>query len=157
MLSHLSLGEFHPVLIHLPIAFVLAGFVMDLCAWMLKRPSFLTAGHWFFILAALLLIPTVITGWYAKELYTPGDPDVINHQNLAIATALFLLPYAMLRTYCLAKEHAFSIYLYPLLSLIAVTLIGNTAELGGIVVRGKGIMYKSARKAGEPLPYDRVK
>lgn len=157
MFSQLALGDFHPVLIHLPIAFAIAGLVMDLCAWILNRPPFLTAGHWFFIIAAILIIPTAITGWYAKEFYAPADPDVLNHQNLAIITAFFLLLYGILRAYCLSQGHAFSIYLYLLLSLIAVSLIGNTAELGGIVVRGKGIMYKSARQPGYPLPYDRVK
>ncbi|MCE5316900.1 MAG: hypothetical protein LLG04_05995, partial [Parachlamydia sp.] len=107
--------------------------------------------------AALLLIPTAITGFYAKEFYAPADPDVLNHQNMAVLTALFVIGYAALRTYCLTQGHFFSIYLYLALSLIAVSMIGTTAELGGIVVRGKGIFFQSKRGEGYPLRYDRVK
>lgn len=157
MLSQIALGDFHPALMHLPITLVIAGFAMDVCACISKRSSFLTAGHWFFIFAALFLIPTALTGWFAKGLYAPADPDVLNHQTLAIATALFVLSYAFLRTYCFSMGHSFSMYLYLILSLLAVSLIGSTAELGGIVVRGKGILYKSSRTPGYPLPYDYVK
>lgn len=159
MFTQLSLGEFHPVLIHLPIALVIIGFIFDLLSWILvtKREQFLTLGHWFFLFAAILIIPTAFTGWYATDFYPATDPDVYRHAVMAVITAVYLFGYGVFRACCLYTKQIFSIYLYVILSLIAVILIGVTAELGGIVVRGKGIFLQSAREPGYPLPYNQVK
>lgn len=159
MFSQISLGEFHPVLIHLPIALVILGFIFDLLAWVLgtKREQFLTLGHWFYLFAALLVIPTAFTGWYATDFYASDDPDVYRHTVMAIITVIYLIGYGVFRALCLYSRPVFSIFVYVILSLIAVILIAITAELGGIVVRGNGIFIQSAREPGYELPYNRVK
>lgn len=158
MFSHLSLGEFHPAIIHFPIALVTIGFITDLLAWgwVSKRERFLRLAHWYFIFAAIMIIPTAITGWYAKAFYIPDDPDVLDHLYMAIVTAVFVISYAIFRVYCLANDRVYSIYLFVIISLIATGLISTTAELGGIVVRGKGITLQSERAPGTPLPYNKV-
>ena len=76
---------------------------------------------------------------------------------MAIAASLYTIGYAIFRGYALFNYKLYSLYLYLFLSLINVGLVNITAEFGGIVVRGKGIMFDSLRPTGTPLLYDRVK
>lgn len=151
-----DLGEIHPAIIHFPIALVLAALVFDVLFWFKKLEIFQSIAGWMIIIAAVFLIPTAVTGFFAKEFYPAGDPDVFRHQNMAIATAIFTVGYAIFRGYTLFNHINRSVYFYLLLGLINVGLISTTAEFGGIVVRGKGIMYESLRPAGTPLPYSHV-
>lgn len=151
-----DLGEFHPAIIHFPIALIFTAFIFDILFWF-KRIEFLQSiAGWVLIIAAILIIPTAITGFLAKDFYSPNDPDVLRHQYMAIATALFTLAYAIFRGYFLFNNRRISIYIYLLLGLINIGLINTTAEFGGIVVRGKGIIFNSARPSGYTLPYSHV-
>lgn len=156
MISSFNLGEFHPAIIHLPIALILTAFVFDLLYWFKRVKIFQSIAEWLIIIVALILVPTALTGFLAKDFYPVGDPDVLRHQNMAIATAIYTIGYAIFRGYALFNQKVFSIYLYLLLSLINVGLINTTAEFGGVVVRGKGIMSDSLRETGSPLPYSHV-
>lgn len=156
IMSSFSLGEFHPVIIHFPIALIFTAFVFDILFFLNRRELFQSIASWLIIIVAFILIPTAFTGFLAKDFYPVGDPDVTRHQNMALATIIYTIAYAILRGYVFFNHQAFSLYLYLILSLINVGLIDITAEFGGIVVRGKGIMSESLRPNGSPLIYDHV-
>lgn len=159
MLGSISIGDFHQILIHFPIALVIITFVVDLVSLIRKRKrdTLLTAGHWFMIAAAILVVPTAVTGWFASDFYEEDDPDVFRHQVMAIFTAIFIIAYAIIRAYALSKHKIFPVYFYVIASLFVAILVGITAELGGIVVRAKGIILHTEREVGTPLPYGHVK
>jgi len=98
-----------------------------------------------FIIAAIFIIPTAITGFFTKDFYPVDDPDVYKHLILALATALFTLLYAVFRADVLFNHKPRSLYLYLFLGPINIALVSTTAEFGGIVVRGKGIVIDSSR------------
>lgn len=152
-----DLGELHPALIHFPIALIFIALIFDILYWVKQQQVFQNIAAWMIIIAAVLLIPAAFTGFLAKDFYPVGDPDVIRHQYMALATAFFTLGYAIFRGYVLSKQKIIPVYLYLLLGLINIGLINTTAEFGGIVVRGKGILYDSLRPADSPLPYGQVK
>lgn len=151
-----NLGELHPAIIHFPIALVFTAFAFDILYWFRRNEIFQSIASWLMIIVAIIIIPTALTGLLAKDFYPANDPDVLRHQNMAIATAIYTIGYAIFRGYTLFKRKYFSLYLYLILSLINVGLINTTAEFGGIVVRGKGIMFDSLRTTGSPLPYGHV-
>jgi uncharacterized membrane protein len=155
-MSSFSLGEFHPAIIHFPIVLIFTAFVFDILYWLKKITIFQTIANWLLIIVAVILIPVALTGFLAKDFYPLGDPDVLRHQNMAIVTAIYTIGYALFRGYVLFNHKIFSVYLFLILSLINVGLINTTAEFGGIVVRGKGIMTDSLRPTGSPLPYQHV-
>lgn len=149
-------GELHPAIIHFPIALIVIAFVFDLLYAFTKNEFYQRFAGWFIVFAAIMLVPTAITGLLAKEFYPAGDPDVTNHQNMAIVTVLYTVGYAIFRGYALFNRRIYSIFLFLLLSLINVGLVSTTAEFGGIVVRGRGIMFNSSRPTGTQLPYSHV-
>lgn len=152
-----DLGEFHPAIIHFPIALAFIILISDILYWFTTRELFQTMASWLLIIFAVILIPTAITGLLAKEAYPPDDPDVFRHQTMAIITVIYTIAYALFRGNALFHQRFHSAYLYILLSLINVGLVYPTAEFGGIVVRGKGIVFDSMRPTGTPLPYNEVK
>jgi uncharacterized membrane protein len=155
-MSSFHLGEFHPAIIHFPIALIFTALAFDIVYWFTKREIFQSIAGWLIMIVALILIPTALTGFLAKDFYPPDDPDVLRHQNMAIITAIYTIAYAIFRGYALFNNKVFSLYLYLILSLINVGLVNTTAEFGGIVVRGKGITTDSLRPTGSPLPYSHV-
>ncbi len=155
-MSFFNLGELHPVIIHFPIALIFLALVFDILYWLKRLQIFQSIAGWMIIAVAVLLIPTALTGFLAEDFYPEGDPDVFRHQNMAIATAIFTICYAIFRGYVLFNQKIISVYVYLLLGIINIGLISTTAEFGGIVVRGKGIMYNSLRPTGSPLLYSHV-
>ena len=138
--------DFHPVILHFPIVLFWTGLVFDLLSWVWKKQTY-PAGHWIIIAAALMSIPTVITGLMAAD-ELPPSPDIIHHRNMALITASFGLLHAAFRLYILMKNKIFRGSLLVLLSLINVGLVSLTAEYGGIVAFKKGIFL---RPSSEPL------
>lgn len=155
-MSSFNLGEFHPAIIHFPIALIFLAFAFDILYWFKRREIFQSIASWLIMIVAVILVPTALTGFLAKDFYPLEDPDVLRHQNMAIVTAIYTIGYAFFRGYVLFNHKIYSIYLYLVLTLINVGLVNTTAEFGGIVVRGKGIMSDSLRPTGSPLPYSRV-
>lgn len=155
-MSSFNLGELHPAIIHFPIALIFAAFVFDVLYWFKRIDLFQTIAGWMIMVAAVLLVPTAITGFFAKDFYSVGDPDVFRHQNMAIVTALFTVGYAFFRGNAIFNHKVISIYIFLLLGLINIGLVNTTAEFGGIVVRGKGIIYDTTRPSGYALPYSHV-
>lgn len=155
-MASFHLGELHPAIIHFPIALIFTALAFDLLYWYTRKNIFNTLADWFVIVVALFLIPVAVTGFLAKDFYPANDPDVLRHQNMALATAAYTIAHAIFRAYALYKHELYSVYLYLILILINVGLVNTTAEFGGIVVRGKGITTDSLRPTGSPLPYGHV-
>lgn len=156
-MSSFNFGELHPAIIHFPIVLIFMALVFDIFFWFKEREIFQSIAGWLVMIAAIIIIPTAITGFLASDFYPEGDPDVTRHQYMAIATAIFTFGYAIFRGYALFNNKIYPLYLFLILSLINVGLVTLTAEFGGIVVRGKGIIFDSLRPKGTPLPYDSVK
>jgi len=150
-MSSFNFGEIHPVILHFPIVLIFMAFAFDILYWFKERQIFQSIAGWLIMIAAVLLVPTALTGFLAKNFYPPNDPDVLRHQYMAIATALYTIGYAILRGYFLFNHKLPLLYLCLFLGLINIGMVTTTAEFGGIVVRGKGIMFDSLRPKGAPL------
>lgn len=123
--------DIHPLLVHFPIVLFWTGLVFDLIGWAWKKQTY-PAGHWIIIAAALMSIPTALTGLLASMQYAPSI-EIDHHRNMAIATVSFGLLHAAFRFYILRKNKIFNGGLLVLLSLINVALVSTTAAYGGIV------------------------
>lgn len=150
-------GEIHPAIIHFPIVLVSISVVFDILYGLKKVEIFQVIATWMIIIAALFLVPTAITGFLAKDFYNPEDPDLLRHQYMAIAAFLFITGYAVYRGHLHFSKKAISLSLSLLFGIISLSLINITAEFGGTVVRGKGLIFNTLREPGTPLPYDSAK
>lgn len=126
--------DFHPVILHFPIVLLWTALIFDL----LKAYP---AGHWLVISAALLAIPTVITGELAAD-HRPPCSFVEIHEALGITTLSFSLCHAAFRYFVLLKKKKIPHFIFVGLCLVNVILVTVTAEFGGAVAFGKGIFLE---------------
>jgi uncharacterized membrane protein len=64
--------NWHPLLIHYPLAFLSAGILIELLSFMWPRGFFRAAGRWMILLGALLTIPSMAAGLYALRTVVGG-------------------------------------------------------------------------------------
>jgi uncharacterized membrane protein len=141
--KEISLGDFHPALIHFPIVMFCLGLVFDVLYLRGKTWAY-PIGHWMVIAAAVLAIPTVIAGLSAAGSHTGHAGEALSmHKLLALTTLAFGAIHAFLRIYILRREKMMFKFLLVGASLFSVSLVGATAEYGGVVVRGKAILLAS--------------
>ncbi len=147
-----EIGDLHPVLLHFPIVLFFMVFAFD-CLFLIgkiKEP-YHSVSHWTVIVAAAFAILTVITGLYAAKLGHPGNAYVILHRNWALGTLAYSIGHAVFRGYVIKSKKVFSAWVFVLISLINVSLIGVTAEYGGLVTRGKSLwmhyLYQGNKKS----------
>jgi uncharacterized membrane protein len=134
------LGRLHPLLVHLPIGWLLLLLLVELVA--LRRP-----GDGVERLARLLLLgtvavclPAVVTGLLrADEL--PGDGAVLDHRNLMLAFSGALLVALSLRW--IGRAHPLPRWrraAIVLLLVVALGLLVVGGHLGGELVRGEAYL-----------------
>lgn len=136
-MAEFDIGQWHVVLLHFPIVLFWTALVYDLlgAVWGIHVYP---AGHWIVIVAAILAIPTVITGLALSDAFIT-NPYVETHEDWAIATLIYSLLHGAFRFFSLKKH--FNKYLFITLSLINVILISVTAEYGGLVAFGHGLFH----------------
>lgn len=140
-----SIGDLHPLFVHFPIALFALGFVLDLLYWMFKL-SVYPIGHWVIIGAALLAIPTLLTGLEAKESHL-DSPYLSIHETLAIITLSYGLLHAFIRAYALTTKRVLNPLLFVILSFLNIALISFTAEYGGAITRGQPLFLWESKSS----------
>lgn len=131
-------GDLHPFLIHFPIALFFVALIFDILYAFRKSDTLHSTGNWIVIIAALLTIPTVITGLYAADLGHEDNPFLLVHRNWGLATLFYSILHALLRIYGMRKK-MLPAYIFIITSLVNVSLVSITAEYGGTITRGKGL------------------
>jgi uncharacterized membrane protein len=126
-----SIGQWHVVILHFPIVLFWTALIYDLLGALWKVHVY-PAGHWIVIIAALITIPTVITGLERSELYQT-IPHVMTHRNFALATLVFALFHGAFRLLLVTRKKKAKPYLMVFLSLVNVILVSITAYYGGLV------------------------
>jgi uncharacterized membrane protein len=89
--------NWHPMIVHFPIALFLVGFLLDMIGWLTKKDSLKTAGLVLVVLGALGAGAAVVTGLGAEEqaeaqieALAGGEAALEAHEEIAIATAWVL-------------------------------------------------------------------
>jgi uncharacterized membrane protein len=132
-----TLGHLHLILLHFPIVWISTAFLCDLIYLFKRQPVLMKISDWLVIGAALIAIPTVLTGAVLAGADIT-DPELLYHRNWALTTLAFTLLHALFRFYSLAKEKTNPNYI--ILSAINLGLIGITADFGGLVAFGVGFL-----------------
>lgn len=136
MADHFTFGDLHLILLHFPIVWITTAFICDLIFLFKRNPVLAKVGDWLIIGAALIAIPTVLTGW----ILAGSDIDnsaLLYHRNWAFATLAYTIVHAVFRYYALIKETTHPNYI--ILSAINLALLDITADYGGLVAFGMGV------------------
>ena len=141
--------NFHPLVIHFPIALVLTAAVVDMVDVAFERSPWLKAATTtLYVTGALSLIVAYVTGLQASEtVLVPGMayPVITEHRQWALVTMTYCIAIAALRLLVLRGDGGRSrrrrIALLGI-GLVAVVLIQQTAERGARLVYeyGTGIV-----------------
>lgn len=125
---------FHPVLTHLPVGLVIAGFIFVFLAFFLRGSAYGQTARHCIVLALLSAIPTAVAGYFDWQIFYAGSyifPIII---KLALTALLLVLLLILVFTSFKDEENLTKRFLIHFLSLLLVAGIGY---FGGELVYGK--------------------
>ncbi len=145
-----ALDNIHPLLVHFPIAFLLAFFALDVTGTLAKKLHWRNVASVLLYLGAISAVLTVIAGFIAAATVEHGDnvhAIMEQHEHIGIAVLISALSLAAwrLKTGVLAQGGANTVFL--LLSALLCLLISFGADLGGLMVYHYGVAVKAV-----PIP-----
>ena len=149
-------APFHPMFVHFPIVLLIIGLVCDIIALVGRehRKGIRVVGHWMIITGAIFCVPSVLSGWGAGKLFGWEDPGLILHRTFAIMTGVLAIINALLRIVILRRKNLKMIVFPLVLSILTVSLVSWTGELGGVLAHGitpfqKKSIAQLAREEGD--------
>ena len=147
-----QLQNYHPLLVHFPIAFIYGASLMYFLAWITASEKLQWTALWMLLLGALGAAAALISGFYAAPGLMISESvrnELLNHhKHLMVAVSILT---GMLTAWALASRPMPTRFRYVFLAgLIAVmALIAGGADLGGEMV----FAYNAAGTAC-PQPID---
>jgi uncharacterized membrane protein len=136
------IGKFHPLLVHFPIALVLAAAAAELVVIVTTRQAWRTVALANIRAAAALGVVTVITGWlFASSPLVDASPSLEWHRWVGVSGAAGAIGAAVLswRLHVLSRRSAF-VYRFTL--FFTALLVVITGHLGGALVWGAGFLQR---------------
>jgi len=142
-LDHLInwLGQFHVMIVHFPIALILAAALAEALGMMTKRAFFLDAARFIVVIAALSAIPTVLLGAAAEhgaEFKGTYAEIIETHEGLGITTMIITIIAAALSELARRKNNGLLLMLYRVALIAAMAAVAATGHFGGELVHGIG-------------------
>lgn len=125
---------------HFPIALIIASFLFDFGSVLFKRPTWRIVGFWTLFTAAVVAVPTMLSGftglngWFHVEKWDAASQ--LTHRNVAIGASILLL---VLVGWRIARKDGMAkgeLAAYLLLAAILTGAIGYVGYLGAYVARG---------------------
>lgn len=136
----------HVVLVHFPLALLVAGTAIELFSFLWRRHGFRAAGRWMILLGALSAVPTLFSGIYALHDVAQAQP-LNDQQRELLADHIWLLSIATILaaivvvTWLGSSDRLRSRLHWPLLAalLVSVCLSLAGAWHGGEAVFSQGV------------------
>ncbi len=136
------IGRLHPLLVHFPIALVLAAAAAELAVIATTRQAWRTVAVANIRAAAALGVLTAITGWlFAASQLAEAGPPLEWHRWVGVAGTAGAIGAAFLswRLHVLSRRSAF-VYRFTL--FVTALLVAITGHLGGALVWGAGFLRR---------------
>ena len=104
--SELVSPNLHVILVHYPIAMLVAGTLIELFSFMWRRHGFRAAGRWMILIVALMTVPTTFSGMFARwDVANPQHQDW-TWKETANAGLLSAAQWSALRTHLILQVSA---------------------------------------------------
>jgi uncharacterized membrane protein len=132
-------SEFHPMIVHFPIALIIVGFLADVVFLFFKSEKCLSkTGFYLMILGAI----AAIAAWTTGQLFTsePSQGEILKifekHETGALITMILMIIGAAIRIYLVIrkKEDTSLKWVVFILYLLAFCSISFTGFMGGTMV-----------------------
>ncbi len=132
----MAIGKLHLLVLHFPLALVIvAGLADGLWLWR-RKAIFQQAGYFCIVLGAAAIIPTMATGLMLIDtLNLTGDKANLGemHESLGIMATIAAVSAAGVRIFRRNTLSGLWAWVYGLLVLGAVVLVGLTGHYGGML------------------------
>ncbi|MFU8789404.1 MAG: DUF2231 domain-containing protein [Methylobacter sp.] len=141
-----AMDNIHPVLVHFPIAFLSAFFVLDLIATLAKKQHWRDVASWLLYLGAVAAVFTVIAGFNAAGSVAHGGdvhPIMERHKDFGIAVLCLSILLSVWRALSggVISGIANGFFLIIAAAMFITMTLG--ADLGGLMVYQHGVAVKS--------------
>jgi uncharacterized membrane protein len=132
-------SDFHPMIVHFPIALIMVGFLADVVFLFFRSEKCLSkTGFYLMILGAL----AAIAAWATGQLFTnkPGQGEILNvfekHETGALITMILIVIGVALRIYLVIRkqEDTNLKWVVFILYLLAFCSVSFTGFMGGTMV-----------------------
>jgi uncharacterized membrane protein len=136
------IGKFHPLLVHFPIALVLAAAAAELVVIATTRQTWRTVAVANIRAGAAFGVVTAITGWLlGSSTLAEAGPALEWHRWVGMACAAGAIGAALLswRLHVLSQRSAL---VYRLTLFVTAFLVAITGHLGGTLVWGAGFLRR---------------
>jgi uncharacterized membrane protein len=136
------IGKFHPLVVHFPIALVLAAAAAELLVLATPRQAWRTVAVANIRAAAALGVVTAITGWlFASSPLVDASPSLEWHRWLGMAGAAGAMGAALLSSRLQGSSRR-AAFVYRLTLFVTALLVAITGHLGGTLVWGAGFLQR---------------
>ena len=136
------IGKFHPLLVHFPIALVLAAAAAEVVVLATTRAAWRAVAVANIRAGAALGVVTAITGWlFAASPLVDTSPSLEWHRWVGMASAAGAIGAALLSSR-LPMASRRSAFVYRVTLFVTALLVAITGHLGGTLVWGAGFLQR---------------
>jgi uncharacterized membrane protein len=143
------LAEFHPRIVHFPIALLLLYVLLEIIGVVFKKDFFSKSAHLVLFLGVLAAIAAVLTGNQAENVASSWEEkgaiiqfgQISEHENYANITLWYFAALLVLRTFITIKKKftGYFTYIFAVLAIIGAYFVYETGDHGGNLVYKYGI------------------
>ena len=135
------IGRFHPLIVHLPIGFIMLAFIFETLSFLVKPMNFLKKAVPYMYLAGFIVsVAAVSSGWMLSENGAYPDGALRTHKWMAILSMVLALVLGILRL----KKNQLNKKLGVTLSVALVLIISVAGHFGGVLTHGDNYLYEYA-------------
>ncbi|MDR3668373.1 MAG: DUF2231 domain-containing protein [Ignavibacteriaceae bacterium] len=154
------LAQFHPKLVHFPIAFLLVYLLLEIIGAIFKREFFSKTAHLFLLFGVLGALAAVLTGNQAENAFEGWNKTthaiLETHSTYANITLWFFTALLVLRTFLVVRKKFSNLfkYIFCLLGIVGAYFVYQTGDHGGQMVFQHGVgtqFYNQADKIKDSL------
>ncbi|MGZ5007491.1 MAG: DUF2231 domain-containing protein [Methylobacter sp.] len=143
-----NMDNIHPMLVHFPLAFLSAFFVLDLLGTLAKKQHWRNVASWLLYLGAVAALFTVMAGFIAANTVAHGENvhaimERHEHLGVSVLTLAILLSAWRLKSGGVIQGGANGFFLVLAGLLCGLMMLG--ADLGGLMVYKYGVAVKAVQ------------
>jgi uncharacterized membrane protein len=146
------IGRFHPLLVHLPIGFLILAFIFECLSLIERYGKLKIAVQPSLVMGAAFAVVACLTGYFLKQEGGYDIEQVELHQNFGIATAAFAIFVCVFRKMVkqFAPDRQKRKQMRVLLLVPLIGLLAATGHLGGTLTHGESFLSLNQLSLTEP-------
>lgn len=141
-----AMDNFHPMLVHFPIAFLSTFFFLDLAGTLAKKTAWRTIASWLLYFGTVAAALTVLAGFIAADTVEHGDnvhTIMETHEYYGIAVLILSLVLSLWRMLSKGIIRGAANTLFLTLTAFLLVILSLGADLGGMMVYQYGVGVES--------------